>query len=71
MVEGRKISKISVQFGRSVVSDSATPWTVALQDSLSMGILQARILEWVGISFFRNLPEPGIKPGFLALQADS
>ena len=23
-----------------------TPWTVAYQDSLSKGILQARILEW-------------------------
>ena len=31
---------------RSVVSDSATPWTVARQAPLSMGILQARILEW-------------------------
>ena len=29
----------------SVVSDSAPPWAVALQILLSMGILQARILE--------------------------
>ena len=29
----------------------ATPWTVAHQAPLSMGILQARILEWVAISF--------------------
>ena len=27
----------------------ATPWTVALQAPLSMGILQARILEWVAM----------------------
>ena len=27
-----------------------TPWTVARQASLSMGFLQARILEWVVIS---------------------
>ena len=33
----------------SVVSDSATPWTVAHQAPLSMGILQARILEWVAV----------------------
>ena len=26
------------------------------------GILQARILEWVAISFSRDLPDPGIKP---------
>ena len=31
----------------SDVSDPATPWTVAHQASLSMRILQARILEWV------------------------
>ena len=32
----------------------ATPWTVACQAPLSMGILQARILEWVAISFSIN-----------------
>ena len=31
-----------------------TPWTVARQAPLSMGILQARILEWVAISFSRG-----------------
>ena len=35
------------------------------------GILQARILEWVDIPFSRDLPDAGIKPGSLALQADS
>ena len=29
-------------------------WTVALQASLSMGILQARILEWVAMPFSRG-----------------
>ena len=90
-----------------------TPWTVACQAPLSMGILQGRILEWVAMPsskgssqprdqtqvslscitgwFFTNwatrevqeywirypipspgnLPNPGIKPGFPALQADS
>ena len=33
---------------------TVTPWTVACQASLSMGILQARILEWVAISFSRG-----------------
>ena len=28
-----------------------TPWTVTHQASLSMGILQARILEWVAMPF--------------------
>jgi len=35
------------------------------------GILQAGILEWIAIPFFRGLSDPGIKPGSLALQADS
>ena len=35
------------------------------------GILQARILEGVAISFFRDLPDPGIKLRSPALQADS
>ena len=32
----------------------ATPWTVACQAPLNMGILQARILKRVAISFSRN-----------------
>ena len=31
----------------------------------------ARILGWVAISFSRDLPDPGIKPGSPALQVDS
>ena len=34
------------------------PWTVAYQASLSMGFLQARILEWVTISFSRGSSRP-------------
>ena len=37
-----------------------TPWTVAYQAPLSMGwILQARILEWVALSFSRVSSQPG------------
>ena len=32
----------------------ATPWTVGHQAPLSMGVLQARILEWVAIPFSRG-----------------
>ena len=35
------------------------------------GILQARILECVAVSFSRDLPNPGIELRSLALQADS
>ena len=38
---------------RSVVSDSATSWTVACQASLSLGFFPARILELVAISSSR------------------
>ena len=59
----------------SVVSDSATPWTVACQDPLSMGF--SRQEYWSGLPFFfspRYSPNPGIKPASPAspaLQVDS
>ena len=49
----------------------ATPWTVALQAPLSMGILQTRILEWVAMPSSRDLPNPGVEPRSPALQANS
>ena len=46
-----------------------TQWTVACQ---AHGILEARILEWVAISFSRgDLPDPRVDPGPPTLQADS
>ena len=36
----------------------AIPWTVAYQALLSMGFFQARILEWVAISFSRRSSRP-------------
>ena len=33
--------------------------------SSAYGILQARILGWVAISFFRGLLDPGMEPGLL------
>ena len=53
------------------MSNSATPWTIALQAPLSMGILQAKILEWVASPPPGDLPNPGIKPRSPAVQADS
>ena len=40
-------------------------------DYIVHGILQARIPEWVAFAFSRDLPNPGIKPRSLTLQADS
>ena len=45
----------------------ATPWTVARQVPLSMEFFQARILEWVAISFSRGSSQPRSP----TLQADS
>ena len=45
----------------------ATPWAVAYQAPLSMGFFQAIVLEWIAISFSRDLPDPGIEPRSPAL----
>ena len=42
----------------SVLFDSVTPWSIACQAPLSMGILQARILEWVAMSSSRGSSWP-------------
>ena len=55
----------------NLVSDSTTPWTVARQAPLSMEF--SRQEYWSGLSCLppRDLPDPGIKHGSPALQADS
>ena len=46
------------------------PWTIACQAPVH-GILQAFLLEWVAAPYRVDLPNPGIKLGSPALQADS
>ena len=46
-------------------------WTVACLAPLSVGILQARILEWAAMPSSRDLPNPGIESSSPTLQADS
>ena len=46
------------------------PVDCSLPGSSVHGILQARILEWVAISFSRDLHDPGIEPRSPALKAD-
>ena len=48
-----------------------TPRAVARPAPLSMGILQARILEWVSMPSSRGFSNPGIKPRSPTLQMDS
>ena len=49
----------------------AIPWTVAYQASQSMGF--SRQEYWSGLPFPSpgDLPDPGIEPGFPALQAEA
>ena len=60
-----------VWVSRSIVSDSATPWTAARQAPLSMGF--SRQEYWSGLLFPSpaGLPDPGFEPRPPTLQADS
>ena len=55
----------------SVMSDSATPWTTARQPPLSLGILQAGILEWVAMPSSRGSSQPRAQTQVSRLQVDS
>ena len=55
----------------SNVSNSVTPWTEALQTPLSMGLPRQEYWSRLPIPPPGDLPDPGIEPGSLALQADS
>ena len=57
--------------GHSIMSDSATPWTVAHQAPLSVGF--SRQEYWSGLPFLSpgDLPDPGIEPLCTVLQVDS
>ena len=48
-------------WSHSCVQLFAIPWTVADQAPLSMGILQARILEKVAVIPPRDLPRPEVE----------
>ena len=54
-----------------VMSDSATPWTIAYQASLSMEFSRQEYWSGLPCPLQGDLPNPGIKPRSLALQADS
>ena len=64
-------STILLLLSCSVVSDSLTPWTVAIQAPLCMGF--SRQEYWSGLPFPSpgNFPDPEIQPRCPAWQADS
>ena len=51
------------------MSDSWDPVDYSPPGSSVHGISQARILEWVAISYSRDLPNPGIEPASLVTPA--
>ena len=55
----------------SVICNSLRPQELCLPGFSMHGIFQARVLEWVAISFSRDLPDSGIEPRSPALQADT
>ena len=65
---------LSVSCGGCFIAKSGltavTPADYILPSSSVHGILQARILEWVAISFSRGSSQPRVEPGSPALQAD-
>ena len=67
LIYSLKVKSVS----RSVMSDSCDPMACTLPGSSVHGILQARILEWVAISFSRDLPNQEIEPTSPALESDS
>ena len=57
-------------FSHYVVSDSCDPMDCSLPGSSIHGILQARILEWVAMSFSRGSSQPRNRTWVFCLQAD-
>ena len=53
------------------VQHFATLWTASLQAPLSMGILQARLLEWVAMPSSRGSSQPGVETRSPTVQEDS
>ena len=55
----------------SVMSNYATPWTIALQAPLSMGFSRQEFWSGLPCPSPGDLPDPGIKLSSPALQVDS
>ena len=64
------MSKVKVKFAPLCLIP-CKPMGCSLSDSFVHGIPQARLLEWAAILFPGDLPDPGVEPGYPALQADS
>ena len=64
------IMKVKVK-SFSCVRLFVTPWTVAYQAPPSMGFFRQKYWSQLPFPFPGDLPDPGIEPGFHALEADA
>ena len=51
--------------------ESMFPVSLALAGGFFITVPPGKLIDWVAISFSRDLPDPGMKSGHPALQADS
>ena len=70
-MQGSKLIMLLLLLSRFSRVRLCDPVDGSLPGSAIPGILQARTLEWVAISFCRDLPNPGIEARSPALQADA
>ena len=64
-------TKVKVKLVAHSCPTLCDPMNCSPPGSSIYGIFQARILEWVAISFSGDLPNPGTEPRSPALRADS
>ena len=68
---GRGYHMLQWKWSRSVVSNSATPWTVAHQVPPSMGFSRHEYWSGLPVPSPGDLPDPGIEPRSPTFQADA
>ena len=61
-----QVKGLVITWSREVAQSLCNPMDCSLPRSIH-GIFQARVLEWIAISFSKDLPDPEIKPGSPAL----
>ena len=69
--EVKLVTKGSESVSGSVMCDSASSWTVAHQAPLPLGFSRQEYWSELPFPSPGDLPDPGINPGSLALQANS
>ena len=69
-VDEYRILGVCLCVSRSVISNSATPWTVACQPPLSMKFSRQENCSGLPFPSPGDIPNPGTEPGSPTLQAD-